>query len=565
MTPLATLTLSAVFDRSIKDYSKMSALGYVGEPHFTYSEFGDQVKHCANVLRDRGVAPGDRIAIIGESSPTWGIAYFAITTMGFVAVPILPDFHTTEIHHIIRHAECKAIFVSERLAAKLDDIDRSPFLAFILLDTLSIVEEATNELSLKQVIANGSREIRKIRSLAKQFVGLQHNIPKEDDIAAIIYTSGTTGHSKGVMLTHKNIVWNAQASYDIPPMLPSDRLLSILPLAHVYECTLGLVLPIMCGASISYLRKPPTAAVLLPALLEIRPTIMLVVPLIIEKIYKTKVLPQIKKRLIGRVLSGIPFFRKKLHTLAGKKLKDTFGGHLKFFGIGGSALAPEVEQFLREAKFPYAIGYGMTETSPLISGAPPSIQRFRSTGPVVPGLEVRIEHPDPITKIGEIIVRGPSLMKGYYKDPERTAEIISKEGWLKTGDLGFLDEEGHLAIRGRLKNVIVGSSGENIYPEAIESIINRADFVLESLVYQESGSLVARVFLDYESLDSEAAKSGETESKTRAHITQMLEDLKVSVNTQVSAFSKISRIIEQKEPFEKTPTQKIKRYLYISR
>ena len=565
MTPLPSLTLTELFKRSIQQFAKSPALGYVSERHFTYEEFGEQVKHCSDVLRDRGVAPGDRVAIIGESSPHWGIAYFAITTMGCVAVPILPDFHTSEIHHIIRHAECTAIFVSERLAAKLDDIDRTPFLAFILLDTLSLVDEQTSGISLKQLVSGGSRELRKVRSLAKQIVGLQHAIPEENDLAAIIYTSGTTGHSKGVMLTHKNIVWNAQASYAIPPMVQDDRLLSILPLAHVYECTLGLVLPILCGASISYLRKPPTAAVLLPALLEVRPTIMLVVPLIIEKIYKTKVLPQIRKRLIGRMLSGIPYFRKKLHLLAGKKLKVTFGGSLKFFGIGGAALAPEVEQFLREANFPYAIGFGMTETSPLISGASPRLQHFRSTGPVVPGLEVKIEHPDPNTKIGEIIVRGPNIMKGYYKDPERTAEVLSSDGWLRTGDLGFFDEAGHLAIRGRVKNVIVGPSGENIYPEAIESIINRAEYVLESLVYEESRSLVARVFLDYESLDQEAADSGETESKTREHISKLLDDLKQSVNAQVAGFSKISRMIEQEEPFEKTPTQKIKRYLYISK
>ncbi|MDP1677728.1 MAG: AMP-binding protein [Bacteroidota bacterium] len=564
MISLPLLTLTSLYNRSIQEFSKTPALGYVGETHFTYQEFGEQVKHCSDVLRDRGVAPGDRVAIIGESSPYWGIAYFAITTMGCVAVPILPDFHTTEIHHILRHAECTALFVSERLAAKLDDIDRSPFLAFILLDTLSLIEDQTNGTTLKQLISDGSRELRKIRSLALQLAGYQHTVPKEDDLAAIIYTSGTTGHSKGVILTHKNIVWNAQASYDIPPMVPSDRLLSILPLAHVYECTLGLVLPIMCGASITYLRKPPTAAVLLPALLKIRPTIMLVVPLIIEKIYKTKVLPQIRKKLIGRILSGIPYFRKKIHSLAGKKLKETFGGSLKFFGIGGAALAPEVEQFLREAKFPYAIGYGMTETSPLISGAPAHIQRFRSTGLVIPALDVKIDHPNSETKIGEIIVRGPSVMKGYYKDPERTAEVLSNDGWLRTGDLGFFDEKNHLAIRGRVKNIILGPSGENIYPEAIESIINQAEYVLESLVYEESDSLVARVFLDYESLDQEAVNSGETESKTREHILKLLDDIKHSVNTQVSGFSKISRVIEQKEPFEKTPTLKIKRYLYIS-
>jgi long-chain acyl-CoA synthetase len=542
----------------------MPALGFAGETPYTYKEFGEQVHLCSDVLRDRGVQPGDRVAIIGESSPHWGIAYFAVTTMGCTAVPVLPDFHASEMHHILRHSECRAVFVSERSAAKLDDFDRTPFAAFILLDTLSLVEEHNHGTSLKQLIANGSRELRKVRSMALQFVGLQLAVPKEDDLAVIIYTSGTTGHSKGVMLTHKNIVWNVQASQHIPPMIAGDRLLSILPLAHVYECSLVLVMPIMVGASVSYLRKPPTAAVLLPALAIVRPTVMLIVPLIIEKIYKSKILPQIRKKLVGRMLVGVPFFRKKFHGIAGKKLKEMFGGEIKFFGIGGAAVAPEVEQFLREAHFPYSIGYGMTETSPLIAGSMPKIQRYRAIGPIVPGLEVHIDAPDPTTNIGEIVVRGPSVMKGYYKDPERTAEVLSSDGWLHTGDLGFFDGDGHLSIRGRLKNVILGSSGENIYPEAIESIINRADYVLESLVYQEGGVLVARVFMDYESLERDAADSG-NEAKTREQIARLLDDLKHTVNSQVSAFSKLSRVIEQVEPFEKTPTQKIKRYLYISR
>ncbi|HLP15873.1 MAG TPA: AMP-binding protein [Bacteroidota bacterium] len=564
MTLFSPLTLTALLDRSIREFADLQAIGYAAETYMTYREFGDQVHGCSEVLRSRGVSPGDRVAIIGESSPNWGVAYFAITTMGCVAVPVLPDFHPSEMHHILRHSECSAVFVSERSAMKLDDLDRSPFNAFILIDTLSLIEEKDSTTSLKQLIANGSRELRKIRAVAMQFVGLRSSTVKEDDIAAIIYTSGTTGHSKGVMLTHKNIVWNAQQSADIPPMVRGDRLLSTLPLAHVYECTLGLILPIMTGASISYLRKPPTATVMLPALQAVRPTTMLVVPLIIEKIYKTKILPEIRKKFVGRMLVGIPYFRKKFHGIAGKKLMEMFGGSLKFFGIGGSALAPDVELFLKEARFPYAIGYGMTETSPLIAGSPPRIQRYRTTGLIVPGLEVKIENPDPVSGVGEVIVRGPSVMKGYYKDPVRTAEVLRPDGWLHTGDLGVFDEVRHLALRGRLKNVILGPSGENIYPEAIESIINRAAYVLESLVYQEGGSLVARIFLDYESLDSDAASSGETESMTREHINKILDELKESVNLQVSGFSKLSRVIEQREPFEKTPTLKIKRYLYTS-
>jgi long-chain acyl-CoA synthetase len=256
--------------------------------------------------------------------------------------------------------------------------------------------------------------------------------------------------------------------------------------------------------------------------------------------------------------------RKRIHKIAGNKLKETFGGAMRFFGIGGSALAPEVERFLREAEFPYAIGYGLTETSPLIAGANAEKTRYRSTGPVVPGLEVRIENQDSKTRIGEIVVRGPSVMKGYYRDPSLTTEVLSQDGWFHTGDLGSFDKNGYLYINGRLKNVILGPSGENIYPEVIESVINRLDIILESLVYQDEGQLVARVYLDYEKLDVEFSDLGLTESQARERIGQICEDIRKQVNEQVSSFSRLARVIEQSEPFEKTPTQKIKRYLYAN-
>jgi long-chain acyl-CoA synthetase len=237
---------------------------------------------------------------------------------------------------------------------------------------------------------------------------------------------------------------------------------------------------------------------------------------------------------------------------------------MRFFGIGGASLSVEVERFLRDADFPYAIGYGLTETSPLIAGTNAENTRFRSTGPIVPGLEVRIENPNPKTAVGEIIVRGPSVMKGYYRDPERTAENLSSEGWFHTGDLGCFDKDGNLYIKGRLKNVILGPSGENIYPEAIESVINRSDLILESLVFQDKGQLVARIFLDYEKLDTEFSRMGLNDSQSREHIKTILENIRKQTNEQVSSFSRISRFIEQTEPFEKTPTQKIKRYLYTN-
>jgi long-chain acyl-CoA synthetase len=291
---------------------------------------------------------------------------------------------------------------------------------------------------------------------------------------------------------------------------------------------------------------------------------MLTVPLIIEKIYRNRVVAEIRKKRLVRMIYKFPAIRKRINKTIGKKLRETFGGEVKFFGIGGSKLSAEVEKFLREAEFPYAIGYGLTETSPLVAGSNASYTKYRSTGLRVEGLEVEIKNPNPENGIGEIIVRGESVMKGYYNDAEITAEVLSPDGWFSTGDLGNFDEDGYLYIQGRLKNVVLGPSGENIYPEAIESIINRSEEVLESLVYDERGHLVARVHLDYEKLDLEFAELKLTETQAKKQIEERLENLLKEVNEQVSSFSRLAFVIEQKEPFEKTPTQKIKRYLYTS-
>ncbi|MFH0990353.1 MAG: AMP-binding protein [bacterium] len=562
MQDLQVLTLAEVINRSAKLYGHKTAAGFTDETPLTYQDYQKQVEQLSRFLIKQGILHGDRVAILGENSPQWGIAYFAITSMGAIVVPILPDFHTSEVHHILRHSGSKVVFVSDRFYYKIEDFDFTQFNSVVLLQDFSVISPDTSKAKLKRLITEGSKELRKIKILAMRFVGLIDTKVNEDDVASIIYTSGTTGHSKGVMLTHKNIVWNAIASSKIPNIDTNDRMLSVLPLAHVYECTLGLVLPLLCGASVHYVRKPPTAAVLLPALEAIKPTMMLTVPLIIEKMFKTRIMPELRKRALVRVLYKFPLLRKRINKVAGKKLMATFGGQMRFFGIGGAKLSAEVEHFLREAEFPYAIGYGLTETSPLVAGTDAAHTRYRSTGPSVEGLEVRIDKPDANTGVGEIIVRGSSVMKGYFRDPERTAEVLTADGWFRTGDLGNFDKNGYLYIQGRLKNVILGPSGENIYPEAVESVLNRFEIVLESLVFEDHGQLVARVHLDYERLDIEYAKLNLAGAQSQEKITQLLDDIKKQVNEQVSTFSRLARIIEQTEPFEKTPTQKIKRYLY---
>jgi len=477
--------------------------------------------------------------------PQWGIAFFATCVIGAVVVPILPDFHTNEIKNIIQHADVSVIYVSETLRPKLEAISG---LTIINIENFQIASETTQPL---------------IEDMNEQL--FEYPVVEEKDLCSIIYTSGTTGKSKGVMLTHKNIVWTAQQSWIIQNIIPGDRFLSVLPLSHTFENTLGLILPVKYGATVNYLKKPPVATVLLAALQQVRPTIMLVVPLIIEKIYKSKILPEINRKLITRILYKIPTSRKLLHKVAAKKLFATFGGELKFFGIGGAKLDDNVERFLMEGGFPLAIGYGMTESSPLLAGAGVGKTRFLSTGLPVDGVQLRIAQPDRKTGLGEIQAKGENVMLGYYKEPEITKNTFTEDGWLKTGDLGCFDKDGNLFIKGRMKNMIVGSSGENIYPEEIESLINRMEYVLESLVVEQKGRLVALVHLNMEELENKYNSfKAETASFINDETNTILKEIQNKVNEQLNKFSQIQRVVWQTAPFEKTPTQKIKRFLYYA-
>ena len=532
----------------------------------TYAEFYKRVQAVSHFLQEQGFRPGDKAALVSENMPNWGIAYFAVTSMGGIIVPVLPDFHPSEIQHILRHAGCRAVFASARFVDVVSESISDILRTIIRLDDFQHILYEKKADFIQDILQKGEESFDKIKQSALNLAGKGSQTPQfepqEEDTAAIIYTSGTTGHSKGVMLSHKNIVFDAMASESIVQLLPQDRLLSILPLAHTYECTIGFIIPIMHGSCVYYLDKTPTPRVLAAALEKVKPTIMLSVPLVIEKIFKTRILPEFKKNGLIRSLYKISFIRKRIHLMAGQKMMKFFGGSMRFFGIGGAALAPETEKFLMEAKFPYAIGYGLTETSPLIAGAGPDIMRYRSTGPVLKGVEVKLVDPHPVTGEGEIVVRGPNVMKGYFKDPERTREVLDEEGWFNTGDLGRFDADGFLYISGRSKNVIVGPSGENIYPEQIEAVLNEFDCVEESLVAEVNGQVTARVLLNYELLDQRFDVQKSSNREVRDKISELLDDIKRRVNERISSFSKVKNVIEQPEPFEQTPTHKIKRYLY---
>lgn len=548
---------------SVETFSDHPALSWADSTPITYRQLGEEIKGITLLLHKQGIVTGDKVAILGENSPNWGIAYLAVTSMGAVAVPILPDFHPSEIQHILNHSGSKAIFISLKLFHKIEAAIFDQLKTMILIDDFRLIPPETDSEKLKNLLREGERELARWKDSALKLAGFLPSEVEEDSLAAIIYTSGTTGHSKGVMLTHKNLITNTISTLAIQDCSPADRLISILPLSHTYENTLGFLLPIMSGAAIYYLDKPPTSRVLLPAMQKIRPTMMLTVPLIIEKIFKTKIHPTFTHNPVLNFYYKMPPFRKFLHRIAGRKLLKSFGGKLRFFGIGGALLSAEVERFLRDAGFPYAIGYGLTETSPLIAGCSPKLTRYRSTGPVIPGVQVRIDNPDPVSGEGEILVKGDNVMQGYYNNPERTAEVMTENGWFRTGDLGILKKSGYLYIKGRLKNMILGPSGENIYPEEIEAQINENDYILESIVYAEDNKIIARCYLNYELLDVEFKRKHLKDHQAREAIDQLLESVRKEVNEQRAAYSRLSRIIEQTEPFEKTPTKKIKRYLYI--
>lgn len=540
------LTFPAFFAETLEKHSERNALAMVGEKPLTYREVHERIQALIALLENAGVKPGDKVAILSTNQPNWGVAYYAVTFMGAVVVPLLPEFLSHEITTLLEHSEARAVFVSSGLQPKLHDVSTK-----YLETTFAIEDFSVLETHLPDVAFNVNARPK-----------LNYQV-EEDDLAAIIYTSGTTGHPKGVMLTHRNICFNAVNGYQIQRIVETDRFLSILPLSHTYENTLGLILPMHSGASVYYLGRPPTPTVLLPALQEVKPTTILTVPMIIEKIFRSKILPSLTANRAMKVLYSIPSVRKILHKVAARKLMETFGGQVRFFGVGGAKLNKTVERFLLEGGFPYAVGYGLTECAPLLAGFNPQNPKLQSTGPACVGVELKINNPDPVTGEGEIWAKGPNIMKGYYKEPSMTSEIMTSDGWLKTGDLGVFDDSGCLFIKGRVKSMIVRSNGENIYPEDIESVINNFRHVVESLVVEKKGKLVALVHFNREEIEQRyLVLKEEVSSQVEHKIDELRYELQAYVNARVNKFSQVQVVVSQTDPFQKTATQKIKRFLY---
>lgn len=529
-------TLAELYEHSTTVFSRRTAFGFVDgdSQRYTYGEFRETCDNLSRVLSNFGIGASDKVAILSENKPNWSVAFFAATAFGRIAIPMLPELSHDEVENILAHSEAKAIFVSRPQLAKLskETIDRLNLV--IDIDDFSFIKADSTTYTCDGKVA----------------------VPVALDIAAIIYTSGTTGNAKGVMLSHRNFCTNIMSSWYSYRIRRKDVMMSILPLAHTYEMSIGMLYPFAMGARVAYIQKAPTPSVLLAALKKVRPTAMLSVPLIIEKIYKSSVIPTVRNsRFLSWLKENMPGL---LYLMIGIKLKSTFGGRIKFFGIGGAKLDPTVEAFLKKARFPYAIGYGLTETAPLICAASPSQTRVGSTGKPVPGIETKLADINPETGEGEILVKGPNVMLGYYKDYERTASVLGTDGWFRTGDLACADAKGNFYIKGRLGSLILGASGENIYPEEIEAVINSMDGIGESLVVQRDGKLVALVQFNDNVIDWDLEGKDKFIEDLEAKKAAILE----FVNSRVSNFSKIRSVEVQKEPFVKTATHKIKRFLY---
>ncbi len=551
------MTLNYVIDSSCSKYKDSKAIGMAMEEPLTYGEFYECILALAVKLSGEGVKKGDHIAILGENSHNWGIAYLAIVRLGAVAVPILPDLPESDVHHIINEMQVKVLFTTQKQIEKIYELRREITGPVITLDDFDADFGVVKVITFSGYLDAALSDFRNSAEIP-EFPQVE-----EDDLASILYTSGTSGYSKAVMLSHKNLTSNAYSASGLMDIQPGSVWLSILPMSHTYEFTCGFMLPLLCGARIAYAGKTPTPAILQKLCAHEKPFAIFAVPLVLEKIYKKRVLPQIEKSKLLTLICKTGVGRRFVYKKIGRKLITFFGGNLQLMGVGGAALNPEVEKFLYEAHFPYLIGYGTTESAPLIAGGPAGDRSITigSTGKAIPGVEIKIVDANPETKIGEITVCGANVMQGYYEDEENTQAVLSSDGWLSTGDLGYFDEGKNLHVCGRSKNVIVLANGENVYPEAIEHKINTYAWVVESLVVENQEKLEAWVYPDYEFIDEQTV--GISRSDRRAYMENLLDAMRLELNDQVSRSSRLAKIFERREPFIKTATHKIKRYLYL--
>ena len=546
-------------DRLIETISKSIAANWnrdaLSDFHgktFTYGELAARIARFHILYRAAGLKPGDRVAICARNSAEWAATFLGALTYGAVVVPLLHEFQPGNIVHLVTHSEARLLFTERSIADNLD-MERMPDVeGVLLLGDLEVV--ADRDGKLKSAVDALDSMFTKLYPEGYKAEDIRYATPLSSDLALINYTSGSTGNSKGVMITYGNLWGNIGfALGQIDFLYPGDGMLSMLPLAHMYGLVFEFLFPLCKGCHITFLGRVPSPKVLLEAFAQVRPQLVITVPLVIEKIVRGKVFPILKKPVV-KFLTSIPGIRQLIYSRIRKQLVSALGGNLRQLILGGAPLTADVEEFLRKIKFPFTIGYGMTECAPLVTYEWWSTQRPHSCGRVVDGMQVRIDSPDPANVPGVLYLKGPNVMKGYFKNEEATREALSDDGWLNTGDICTMDRDGYLYIRGREKNMILGPSGQNIYPEEVEIVLNDLPLVGESIVVDRGGKLVALVHPDYEA----ARKLGLTESQADEKVSALLPQL----NKSLPSYARVSEIEIHHDEFEKTPKHSIRRFIY---
>ncbi len=542
--------LIGYIEDSIKQNWEIEALSNYREKGYSYKEIAEKIIKLHILFSESGIKAGDKIALIGRNSANWCITYLATVTYGAVIVPVLPDFKTEDLINIVNHSDSRLLCVDDKIHEAFDLTKMPEITGVISLDDFRLIS-STNP-ALKESFSLLDEKYSKIYpELRKE--DIKFSEISNDHLAVISYTSGTTGFSKGVMITHNSLACNVRFAQKNMPLKPGDPLVSFLPLAHTYGCAFEFLFPFTFGCHITILTKTPSPQILVQAFREIRPRLVLSVPLVIEKIFKKQLLPVIGKPHM-KILLAIPGINSILHKKIREKLTDTFGGKFHEIVIGGAAFNADAEKFFKKIGFRFTVGYGMTECGPLISYASWDTTKPGASGRAVDTLEVTIDSPDPAKIVGEIILRGENVMTGYYKNDKATREMIDSKGWMHTGDLGVIDKEGNIFIKGRSKSMILGPSGKNIYPEEIESVINNKNYVTESLVIYEDNKLIGLIFPDYEMM--------KRDNISEEQLLPILDQIRKEVNERFPDFMAVTRYRIHPEEFVKTPKRSIKRFLY---
>ena len=538
-------------EESIRKNWDIEALSNYREKGYTYKQIAEiMVKHHI-AFREYGIKEGDKIALLGRNSANWCAMYLAVVTYGAVVVPILPDFKPDDLHNIINHSDSKLLFVDDKIWELLDPEKIKEITGVKSLDTFELTmsrSEKINEIH-KNLDDHFKKAFPEFSPADIKFSGIDN-----EQLAVLSYTSGTTGFSKGVMVPHRSLAANIRYAQHNMPLEPGDPVVSFLPLAHTYGCAFEFLFPFTYGCHITILTKTPSPQILLQAFQEIKPRLILSVPLVIEKVYKKKMVPAISKPVMKALLK-VPGVNKILFKKIREKLEASFGGRFKELVIGGAAFNSEAEKFFKKIGLRFSIGYGMTECGPLISYDGWKTARIASCGKAVDTLEVKIDSPDQEKIVGEIILRGDNVMLGYYKNEKATRDVIDEDGWMHTGDLGVIDRDGYIYIKGRSKDMLLGPSGKNIYPEEIESQINNYKYVTEAVVITEDQKLVGLIYPDYEALRT--AGIGED------GIAAALDEIRRDVNNRLPDYMAVTKFRVHPEEFAKTPKKSIKRYLYM--